>query len=109
MKPSAARKLRAAGWRTGDAGDFLGLTREERSLVEMRLSLSASLKRTRVQQGLSQVELATRLGSSQSRVAKMESGDSSVSIDLLVRSLLALGAGAKDVARAMGGREAKAE
>lgn len=109
MKTSTTRKLRAAGWRTGDAGEFLGLSREERALVEVRLALSSSLRDTRVRQGLSQVELATRLGSSQSRVAKMEAGDATVSIDLLVRSLIALGAGPKEVAKAMGGREAKAE
>jgi transcriptional regulator with XRE-family HTH domain len=41
--------------------------------------------------GLTQVALAKKIKSSQSRVAKMEAGDPSVSIDLLVRSLIALG------------------
>jgi hypothetical protein len=39
--------------------------------------------------------------SSQSRIAKMEAGDPSVSIDLIMKSLLALGASPKDVAKAI--------
>src|SRR5581483_4278956 len=48
--------------------------------------------RRRAELGLSQAVVAKRLGSSQSRVAKMEAGDPSVSLDLLLRALLALGA-----------------
>jgi hypothetical protein len=42
------------------------------------------------------------MGSSQSRIAKMEAADSSVWLDLLIRSLLTLGATTKDIARALG-------
>jgi transcriptional regulator with XRE-family HTH domain len=68
----------------------------------MRLALSRALRERRVGGGLSQSDLAARMGSSQSRIAKMEAAHSSVSLDLLIRSLLALGASTKDIARALG-------
>lgn len=101
MKKGKRQRLEAAGWRVGTAADFLGLTKEEAALIEMKLGLAASLRRRRVAMKLTQTQLARRLGSSQSRVAKMEAADSSVSIDLLVRSLLELGATRAQVARAM--------
>jgi Helix-turn-helix len=81
------------------AEEFLGLSDAESVLVELRLALSRSLRERRVHQGVSQVALAARLGSSQSRVAKMEAADLTVSLDLLVRTLLALGARRRDIAR----------
>lgn len=101
MDNAKRAKLKASGWTIGSAQDFLGLSTEEAALVELRLALSRSLKTWRTRRGFSQVELAKRLKSSQSRVAKMEAGDPSVSVDLLVRSLLAVGAGPKDIARAI--------
>jgi DNA-binding XRE family transcriptional regulator len=99
MKKSKRAKLEAAGWAVGSVQEFLGLSDAEAALIEMKLSLSRSLRDRRQRRGLSQVELAKRLGSSQSRVAKMEAGDPSVSMDLLVSSLLVLGASAADLAR----------
>ena len=87
--------------RVGSAADFLGLTKEEVALIEMKLGLAASLRRRRAAKRLTQTQLAKRLGSSQSRIAKMEAADSSVSIDLLVRALLELGATRSQVAKAM--------
>lgn len=101
MDNAKRAKLKANGWTIGSTQDFLGLSAEEAALVELRLALSRSLRTWRTRRGLSQVELARRLKSSQSRVAKMEAGDPSVSVDLLVRSLLAVGAGPKDIARAI--------
>ena len=102
MKQSRPRKFQKAGWRSGSVKDFLGLSDEEAALVEMRLALSRNLRERRVGGGDSQSDLAARMGSSQSRIAKMEAADSSVSLDLLIRSLLALGASTKDIARALG-------
>lgn len=84
--------LHKAGWKTGDAGDFLQLSPEERSYVEMKATLARSLSEWRSKKHLTQKQVATLLNSSQSRVAKMESNDASVSMDLLIRSLLAMGA-----------------
>jgi predicted XRE-type DNA-binding protein len=99
MKREKKKRLEAAGWAIGDVTDFLDLRAEEREFVEMKLALADGLKRRRKDQELSQESLARLLGSSQSRVAKMEAADRTVTVDLLVRSLLALGATSTDVAR----------
>lgn len=101
MRADKRKKLEAAGWTVGDAQDFLALLPDESAYIEMKLALGHSLKARRSQQQLSQAELAKRVKSSQSRIAKMEAGDPSVSIDLLVKSLLALGASPEEVARAI--------
>lgn len=101
MRADVARRLRARGWKIGDATEFLGLSEQEAALVELRLALSRSVRERRLKLGLSQVDLASRLGSSQSRVAKLEGADATVSIDLLVRGLLALGASRREIGRAL--------
>src|SRR6266545_2711923 len=103
MRRSKKEKLEAKGWRFGTVQEFLGLSDEEAAYVELRLRLADSLRQRRQKRNLSQTDLAKHLHSSQSRVAKMEGGDPSVSIDLLVRSLLALGASNHDLARAISG------
>ncbi len=103
MELTKRQKLEAAGWKIGTTADFLQLSPEEVELIEIRLSLSKSLKQLRKDKQLSQQELATDMSSSQSRVAKMEAGDPSVSIDLLIKSLLALGAARKDIAAVISG------
>ena len=104
MQTDKRKKLTDAGWKVGDASDFLGLTAEEQAYIELRLKLADALKSRRSNSRLTQVELANSLGSSQSRVAKMEAGDPSVSIDLLIRSLLALGADNQDIAKVIAAR-----
>ena len=94
-------KLKAAGWTVGTPREFLELTDEEAAYVEFKLALSKALQALRAAQELSQVEVAKRLQSSQSRVAKMEASDPSVSVDLLVRSLFRLGAQPGDIAKAL--------
>lgn len=98
MKQAKRAKLAARGWAVGDAKDFLGLSAEEVVFIEFKLSLSRALRRRREAQHLSQAALAKRLGSSQSRVAKMEAANPTVSVDLLLRSLFALGATPRDIA-----------
>ena len=92
-------KLAKRGWKTGSIAEFLGLSAEEVAYVEMKLALSKELKERRVQKRLTQKELADAIESSQSRVAKMEAGDPTVSIDLLMKSLLALGVSKKELGR----------
>ena len=101
MREAKRHRLEMAGWRVGTAAEFLGLSREEEELVELRVSLARELRRRREAAKLTQVECARKLHSSQSRVAKMEAGEESVTLDLLIRSLLALGATRSDVARAI--------
>lgn len=102
MKESKRRRLAAAGWEIGTAADFLGLDEAEKALVEMKLNLSRLLRSHRFERKLSQASLARKLHSSQSRVAKMEAADRSVSMDLLVRSLFTLGATARELGKAIG-------
>jgi DNA-binding XRE family transcriptional regulator len=101
MKESKRRRLESQGWRFGSAKDFLGLTDEEAEYIELHLSLAALLTKRRSSLGYTQTEVADLIGSSQSRVAKMEAGDPSVSIDLLIRTLLALGANRRQLGRAI--------
>lgn len=104
MKHEKRKRLEEAGWRVGTAREFLGLSAEEAEYVDLRIRLGDAVKRLRQQNELTQVELATRMGSSQSRMAKAEAADSSVSLDLLIRSLLALGATRRDLAEAIAGK-----
>jgi DNA-binding XRE family transcriptional regulator len=99
MNAARRSRLEAAGWKIGGTGQFLGLSREETELVEMKLALSESLKRHRQRRKLTQAALAVRLGSSQSRVAKLEAGARGVSLDLLFRALFATGVTTADIAR----------
>lgn len=101
MNNTRRKNLERHGWKTGSAAEFLGLTDEEAAYIEMKLALSRALKQARIRRNLTQTDLASKLQSSQSRVAKMEAGDRTVSVDLLVRSLLALGSKPDDIARAM--------
>ena len=104
MNQTKRKKLSTADWEVGSTADFLELTPEESAYIEMRLKLAYGLKRRRKQRRLTQVEAARLLQSSQSRVAKMEAGDPSVSLDLLVKSHLLLGNSPGDVARIIGAR-----
>ena len=98
MEKGKRRRLESAGWRVGNTADFLGLSDEEAALVEVKLGLASAIRKQRSRRRMTQEELGRLLGSSQSRVAKMEAADPSVSIDLMVRSLLRMGASRKDVA-----------
>jgi DNA-binding XRE family transcriptional regulator len=102
VKTSKRKKLEAAGWKVGDAKDFLVLNPNEAEFVEIKLALARGLRALREQHHWTQAELAKHVGSSQSRVAKMEAADPTVSVDLLVRSLLAAGANRSDLARVVG-------
>lgn len=104
MRKAKQERLKAKGWQIGSADDFLELTPEESAYVDLKLRLSDSLRKRRAQEKLSQKELAKLVKSSQFRVAKMESGDPTVSLDLLIKTLLALGASDTDLADAIAAR-----
>lgn len=98
MNARKRTSLEAKGWRVGSAEEFLDLSEEEAAYVDLKLTFGENLKKRRQQKNYTQVELAKLLKSNQSRVAKMEAGDPSVSLDLLVKSLLVLGTTKKDLA-----------
>ena len=106
MDESKRRWLEAKGWKVGTVAEFLDLSPEEAAYVELKLALSKNLQQTRQDKKMTQEQLAKLLKSSQSRVAKMEAGDPSVSLDLLVRSLLVLGTSRKGLARMLAERNA---
>ena len=108
MRKAKQKALEAKGWRVGSAEDFLELTAEEVALVELKLRLSDALKARREKLKMSQDAVAKHLHSSQSRVAKMEAGEGSVSIDLLVRALVGLGATTNDLAKAITSKKRRA-
>ena len=101
MREQKRKRLEERGWKVGNAAEFLNLSEEESTYIDLKLSLAYNLKQHRLQRKLSQLDAAGLVGSSQSRFAKMESGDPSVSIDLLVKTLLALGASRKELAQAI--------
>ncbi len=101
MRKAKRTALENKGWKVGSAEDFLGLSEQEIAYIELKLELSRKLKASRVNKKLTQAELARVVNSSQSRVAKMEAGDPTVSIDLLVKSLLALGVSKKELGQAI--------
>jgi predicted XRE-type DNA-binding protein len=98
-----SERLEAKGWKVGSVKEFLDLSDQEAAYIELRLKLTRGLKARRHARGLSQTQLAKAMRSSQSRVAKMEAGDPTVSLDLLVQSLLALGASNRDLGQIIGG------
>ena len=96
MDQKTSKKLEDKGWKVGTVSDFLELSPEEAILVEIKLALSRSLKERR-QSLMTQSDLAEKIHSSQPRVANAENGDASVSIELLIRAILATGASTKDI------------
>ena len=99
MREAKKKRLEKKGWRVGGPAEFLGLSDEEAEYIELKLRLSQTFRTKRQRKGLTQVEVARVLRSSQSRVAKMEAGDPSVSVDLLVRALYAIGTTPRELGR----------
>ena len=105
MNKAKKARLEARGWKAGGAEEFLGLSKQEAAFVEMKLALARCFRELRMRRNLSQTRLAELIGSSQSRVAKIESGDPTVTIDLMLRSVLAMGASPKQVGRVLATRK----
>lgn len=99
MDAKKKKQLEAAGWRVGSTEEFLGLSDEEVAYIDLKMTLSQKLRQRREEVQWTQMELAKRLKSSQSRVAKIEAGDPSVSLDLLIRSLFTLGVTKSDLSK----------
>lgn len=102
MKRTKREKLEQAGFAVSDTQEFLELSDAEMAMVDARVALAQALRRRRSRElKISQTAFAAKVGSSQSRVAKMEAGDPSVSLDLLIRSLVKSGASLEEVARVL--------
>lgn len=101
MNAAKRKRLEAAGWKFGDAAEFLDLAPAEAAYVEMKLSLARTLQTVRKRKRLTQEQLAATIETSQPRVVLMERGDPSVTLDAIIRSLLALGATPRQIAAAL--------
>ena len=106
MNAAKRKKLEEAGWAVGSTSDFLNLTESENTIIAMKIALAKNLKAMRQSLRLTQAQLAHRIGSSQSRIAKMEMADKSVSVDLFVKSLACMGATRKDIGKAISSNSA---
>jgi predicted XRE-type DNA-binding protein len=91
MDATKRKALEAAGWKIGDAADFLGMSAEERQLLDARVKLAMAIRQQRQAHGLSQKDLGARLKTTQPRVAKIERAASDVSMDQLIRAFTAAG------------------
>ena len=91
MDAAKRKALQAAGWRIGDAADFLRMNDVERQLLDARVKLALAIRRQRLARKLSQKQLGAKLKTSQPRVAKIERAAADVSLDQLVRAFAAAG------------------
>jgi predicted XRE-type DNA-binding protein len=94
-------RLESAGWKTVTVQDFLGLSDDDMAIIEVKVALAKRLRAQRTRAGLSQVEVAKIVRSSQPRVAKMEAADKTVSIDLLVKALVKTGVSVQEIGRSL--------
>src|ERR1017187_8800026 len=99
MKRIKKQRLERAGWVVGDSAQFLQLSVEENRFIELKLALATGVRELRERRGLTQAALAHRLGSGQGRGGQGEAAGRSVSLDLIMRSLLTIGATATDIAK----------
>jgi DNA-binding transcriptional regulator YiaG len=97
MNKEKQKALAAAGFDVMDAEDFLDLTEEERRLVDLKVALGKTVREMRVRNHLTQSEVAKRMKTSQSRVAKIEAASPGVSLDQMFRGLFAVGGTVADI------------
>jgi len=91
MDAAKRKAIEAAGWKVGDAADFLGTDDEERQLLDARVKLALAIRQQRQVHGLTQKDLGAKLRTTQPRVAKIERAASDVSMDQLIRAFTAAG------------------
>ncbi|MGK7929082.1 MAG: helix-turn-helix transcriptional regulator [Spirulina sp.] len=101
MDVAKRQGLEKAGWQVGNTADFLQLSPEEIAFIDLKFALSQRLKELRLQQNLSPERLAQKLQSPEASIARIEAGDPSVSLDLIVRAMLSLGATIQDISTAI--------
>ena len=103
MDKKRQQQLEEKGFQVGSAADFLELSPEEEAYIDIRLDISNMVKAQRAKRGLTQEQLARAIGSSQSRIAKLEGGDPGISMDLMIKALLRLGTSKKQIGKLLEG------
>jgi hypothetical protein len=106
MDASKRKTLENAGWKVGDAAEFLDMSADERQLLDARVSIAKAIRQQRESQKLSKKYLGAKLKTSQPRVAKIERAAPDVSLDQLFRAYTA--AGGKVVVKSARGKPKKA-
>jgi ribosome-binding protein aMBF1 (putative translation factor) len=101
MNTEKRKRLEAAGWKVSTVQDFLNLDKADMEYIETKMALTKAVREYRQSKHLTQVALAERMKTSQSRIAKIEAGDPTVSVDLILRTLFALGATRRELAKAI--------
>jgi DNA-binding XRE family transcriptional regulator len=89
MNKEQRERFKRAGWKLGSVGELLDLTPAEEALIEAKVRLSKVVRTLRQQSRLSQAQLAKRIGSNQTRIAKVENQDPEVSLDLQMKAIFA--------------------
>lgn len=103
MDEQKRKELEEKGFKVGSAGEFLELTPEEESYIDIRLDIRDLVKSQRNKKGWTQQQLAESICSSQSRIAKLEAGDPGISLDLMIKALLQLGTSKKEIGKMLEG------
>lgn len=97
MDPKKRKKLEGKGWTVGSAQDLLRLSDEEMQIVEMKAALIAAVRKCRERKDITQTDLTKQIGSSVSRISKLENGSPDISFELVLRALIALGVSKKKI------------
>jgi len=103
MDKKRQQQLEEKGFQVGSTADFLDLSPEEEAYIDIRLDISNMVKAQRAKRGWTQQQLARAIGSSQSRIAKLEGGDPGISMDLMIKALLRLGTSKKQIGKLLEG------
>jgi len=97
MNKAKIAELKKHGWSVGSVTDFLELSPAEEAFIELKVSLAKNIQKRRQEIDMTQLQLAQCVHSSQSRIAKIEKNDPSVSLDLMVKTLFALKTSTTDI------------
>ena len=95
-----SKKPLPKGWSEATVAEFLELTSAEETIVEMRVRISRAAREKRAELGISQRELAKRMGTQQPHVSDIENGIAT--LETMIRAYLALGGTAKKVGGMIG-------
>jgi predicted XRE-type DNA-binding protein len=95
------KRRKGKTWVETDVEELLDLSAEDLVIVEFRAALAVALQRARKRKKLTQEEAAEVIGTSQAQVSKMEAGQSSITIDRLIKALASLGVSRPAILRAL--------
>ncbi len=95
------KRRKGTTWVETDVQELLDLSAQDLVIVEFRAALALALQQARKRQKLTQETAAKTIGTSQAQVARMEAGQSSITIDRLIKALIALGVSRPTIVKAL--------